>query len=304
MDAAGAGEAEPSAKRARVEAGAAASGGDDPRTIVVLNVNGLASRLLPKDRDNASDAECRDAAAHAAAMVTHLFGVAGAPPDVVCLTEVRDGGACVRISARDDTAPRRCGCLQVHLKARSAAARSELEPLDARLVADRRQAEKAHAAVDTCVLRCQASCLPRFLERAALTAATPQAAVVAGAAGLHAALVAARREAHRRRVRAAAAGAASRAGCAAALLAGPGRPPGAAQRPGPRGGAGVRHHAPAADLHAKQRQNRRVAMFACFARSYLRCCRRRVQTQLSRWRVAPRSTSSCCGSWACSMPSR
>ena len=86
MDAAG--EAEPSAKRPRVAAGAAAAV-DDPRTIVVLNLNGLASRMLPRDHSKASGEERRAAAAHAAAMVTHMFGVAGAPPDVVCLTEVR-----------------------------------------------------------------------------------------------------------------------------------------------------------------------------------------------------------------------
>jgi hypothetical protein len=101
-----AGDAEPSAKRPRVASGA--TGDDDPRTGVVLNLNGLAARMLPKDHDKASDEERRAAAAHAAAMVTHLFGVAGAPPDVICLTEVR-AGAGVRISARGDAVACRRG---------------------------------------------------------------------------------------------------------------------------------------------------------------------------------------------------
>ena len=89
----GACDAEPAAKRLRAEGGASASAPEapeaaDPRTIVVVNMDGLASRMLPKDKETAPHQRAA-AEAHAAALVTHLYGVAGAPPDVICLTEAR-----------------------------------------------------------------------------------------------------------------------------------------------------------------------------------------------------------------------
>lgn len=90
---------EPAAKRARADGAAASAPSGDPRTVVLLNVDGLASRLLAKDK--ASDAERVTAGKHAAALLTHLCAMAGSPPDVICLTEVRTLRRAQRRSANE-----------------------------------------------------------------------------------------------------------------------------------------------------------------------------------------------------------
>lgn len=110
MEQSGADADAPAAKRQRAEEGAGAAPADEretnePRTFVALNVNGLASRMLASEK--ASGEEQANSAAHAAAFVTHLFGVAGGPPDVICLTEVR--ARCGAIRARYVAAASRVG---------------------------------------------------------------------------------------------------------------------------------------------------------------------------------------------------
>ena len=78
---------EPPAKRPRSEAAGAAAAValGDPRVLVTLNVNGLKSRLLVKEKDE-TDASARSRAdAHAAALIADLCKD---KPDVIFLTEV------------------------------------------------------------------------------------------------------------------------------------------------------------------------------------------------------------------------
>lgn len=161
---------EPAAKRPRGDASASASG--DPRTVVLLNVDGLASRLLAKDK--ATDAERAVAERHAAALLTHLCAVAGTPPDVLCLNEVRWPHGILPAAQEALTLTLRA-VSQVHFRAHSAGRRGELESLDSPLAADRKHAEKAHATVRTCVAHVRTL----LLLRAPDSARSAQAAVCA-----------------------------------------------------------------------------------------------------------------------------